>query len=135
MSNRERKEEVERETENLHGILSFLYLRPEPESVKMFKRLRMSDDASDYIAPENSLGISVWPWAKLADGAVVSDPVVFGFFQWNEPMLVGVVNQEESFLEGMRKGPPEAARYCSPLLVNAILAWDGFIRKPTNFAS
>ncbi|KAK1974736.1 hypothetical protein LZ30DRAFT_607281 [Colletotrichum cereale] len=42
---RKRKEELERENEDLHEILRFLYLRPEQEAIEIFKRLRISGDA------------------------------------------------------------------------------------------
>ncbi|GKT81471.1 C6 transcription factor [Colletotrichum tofieldiae] len=69
---------------------------------------------------EDSLNVSAKPWTDLADDAVVSE-LMAGFFQWDEPFVLAFVDQK-SFLEDMRQCSPETARYCSPLLVNAICA-------------
>ncbi|KAF6806544.1 Nitrogen assimilation transcription factor nirA 5 [Colletotrichum sojae] len=45
VSIRRRKEELERENEDLHELLRFLQARPEEEAVEIFKRLRASGDA------------------------------------------------------------------------------------------
>ncbi|KAL0940087.1 Nitrogen assimilation transcription factor nirA 5 [Colletotrichum truncatum] len=45
VSIRKRKEELERENEDLHELLRFLHSRPEEEAVEIFKRLRESGDA------------------------------------------------------------------------------------------
>ncbi|TDZ14670.1 Nitrogen assimilation transcription factor nit-4 [Colletotrichum orbiculare MAFF 240422] len=42
---RRRKDELERENQDLHEFLRYLYARPEEEAVEIFKRLRMSGDA------------------------------------------------------------------------------------------
>ncbi|OHW97528.1 C6 transcription factor [Colletotrichum incanum] len=153
VSIRKRKEELERENEDLHEFLRFLYLRPEQEAVEIFKRLRISGDALQVLeivrsgdlllqrlradrnasSPEpmqtspdavhhfeHSLNVPAKPWTELADDAVVSE-LMAGFFQWDEPFLLVFVD-EKSFLEDMRQCSPETARYCSPLLVNAICA-------------
>ncbi|KAF4815096.1 Nitrogen assimilation transcription factor nit-4 [Colletotrichum siamense] len=49
VSIRKRKEELERENEDLHEFLRFLISRPEEEAFEIFKRLRASGDALEVL--------------------------------------------------------------------------------------
>ncbi|OHX00914.1 C6 transcription factor, partial [Colletotrichum incanum] len=148
---RKRKEELERENTDLHEFLHSLHLRPEGEAVEIFKRFRISGDAIqvlDFVRRGDSflqgvnfdttprdvmltnpdgadrsaglLKVPAKPWTDLANDSIVSE-LITGFFQWDEPALLAFVDQK-SFLEDMRQSSLETARYCSPLLVNAICA-------------
>ncbi|CAI0641093.1 unnamed protein product [Colletotrichum noveboracense] len=153
VSIRKRKEELERENEDLHELLRFLYLRPDEEAREIFRRLRASGNAlevlnavrtadlllqrrqvgegADQVYPklrssENEdshtrlLVVPARPWTTLANDDVVSD-LITSFFLLDATFFLAFVEQE-AFLEDMRSCSPETARYCSPILVNAICA-------------
>lgn len=152
VSIRKRKEELERENDDLHQFLRSLYSRPEEEAIEIFKRLRMSGDALqvlDFVRSGDLLqrlhvGKSASPREPALTNADDLDRPI-GLLKvpakpWTDLANDGLVSElitsfftwdepfllafvdQESFLEDMRKCSPETTIYCSPLLVNAICA-------------
>ena len=60
------------------------------------------------------------PWTEIANNGLVSS-LMSAFFIWDETFYFRFVDRE-SFVEDMLQQDPERARFCSPLLVNAICA-------------
>jgi hypothetical protein len=79
-----------------------------------------SGDSSDYIPMEPPLNVPAKPWTTLTDDDELVSHLVSIFFEWINPYLRNV--EEDLFLDAMRSGDL-TSEYCSPLLVNSILAY------------
>jgi hypothetical protein len=60
------------------------------------------------------------PWTSVAGDGIVSS-LISAFFKWDEPFAYAYVVRD-LFVSDMREGIPSRAKYCSPLLVNALCA-------------
>lgn len=60
------------------------------------------------------------PWTSVAGDGIVSS-LISAFFKWDEPFAYAYIARD-LFLRDMRRGVPPQAKYCSPLLVNALCA-------------
>ncbi|KAF4925805.1 Nitrogen assimilation transcription factor nit-4 [Colletotrichum viniferum] len=116
VSIRKRKEELERENEDLHELLRFLYLRPDEEAREIFRRLRVSGNALEVLNAVRTADLLLQR-RQVGEGA----DQITSFFLLDATFFLAFVEQE-AFLEDMRSCSPETARYCSPVLVNAICA-------------
>jgi hypothetical protein len=77
--------------------------------------------ATDMRALANSpWRVSARPWTLVAGDGVVSE-LISSFFKWDDAFFAPFIDRE-AFLVDMRSNDPTHARYCSPLLVNAICA-------------
>ncbi|KAF4979223.1 hypothetical protein FZEAL_4532 [Fusarium zealandicum] len=73
----------------------------------------------------SSIRVHARPWTTVAGDGLVSQ-LISSFFSWDDTFLYPFIDRQ-SFLDDMRKGEPEGAKYCSPFLVNAICASQCFI--------
>lgn len=80
-------------------------------------KLRSSENEDSHT---RLLLVPARPWTTLANDDVVSD-LITSFFLLDATFFLAFVEQE-AFLEDMRSCSPKTARYCSPVLVNAICA-------------
>lgn len=77
--------------------------------------------AIDMRALANSaLRVSARPWTMVAGDGAVSD-LISSFFKWDDTFFFPFIDRE-AFIEDMRGNEPDTAKFCSPLLVNAICA-------------
>jgi hypothetical protein len=77
-------------------------------------------DEIDATALLNSyIQVPARPWTCIANDGLVSD-LISSFFTWDR-FLYPFVHQQ-AFLQEMRFASAQEAKYCSPLLVNAICA-------------
>ncbi|KAK5659980.1 hypothetical protein OQA88_13445 [Cercophora sp. LCS_1] len=60
------------------------------------------------------------PWTSVAGDGIVSS-LLSAFFKWDEPFSYAYVVRD-LFVSDMRHSKPSQAKYCSPLLVNALCA-------------
>lgn len=60
------------------------------------------------------------PWTVVAADGVVSG-LISSFFSWADTFLYPFIDRE-AFLDDMRRGQPEVAKFCSCFLVNTICA-------------
>ncbi|KAF4431305.1 Nitrogen assimilation transcription factor nit-4 [Colletotrichum fructicola Nara gc5] len=116
VSIRKRKEELERENEDLHEFLRFLISRPEEEAFEIFKRLRASGDALEVLNFVRTADLLLQRRQRGRPSHLITS-----FFLWEAPFFLPFVDQQ-TFLDDMRGCSPEMATYCSPLLVHAICA-------------
>ncbi len=68
----------------------------------------------------SSMRVSARPWTLIAGDGIVSD-LISSFFRWDDIFFFPFIDRE-AFLQDMRSNDPAKAKYCSPLLVNAICA-------------
>jgi len=68
----------------------------------------------------SAIRVPARPWTSVAGDGIVSS-LISAFFKWDEPFAFAYVVRD-LFLRDMRHGVPSQAKYCSPLLVNAICA-------------
>ncbi|KAI9709461.1 MAG: hypothetical protein M1820_003221 [Bogoriella megaspora] len=130
-----------------------LQLRPEEEAFELLRRLRASNnplEVLDFIRHGDLLlncGISAAPtereskidskalelapikvparpWTAVAQDGIVSE-LVSAWFKWDDSFGYPFIDRE-LFINEMRSGNTERARYCSPFLVNAICAFRCF---------
>lgn len=77
--------------------------------------------AIDLLALEDShFKMHARPWTVVAGDGIVS-ALISSFFTWEDTFFYPFIDQP-AFLDDMRNGSPETAKYCSPFLVNAICA-------------
>ncbi|KAK7418274.1 hypothetical protein QQX98_004059 [Neonectria punicea] len=138
------------EQDNVRYRELFLLLRNKPraESEDIFLRLRASDDPlrvleavrqADMLLPDpgsndrlghsqlaklddsalnnSAIKVHARPWTVVIDDGLLSE-LITNLFTWDYCCAV----DRDSFLEDMAAGDAEKARWCSPLLVNAICA-------------
>jgi hypothetical protein len=61
------------------------------------------------------------PWTIVADDGIVSE-LISGFFEVDHLYYIPAIDRD-TFLDDMEKANIREAKYCSPLLVNAICAY------------
>lgn len=64
--------------------------------------------------------VSARPWTKVSDDDEFVSHLVSLWFTWYHPYFNYM--DRDQFIKDMQSGDPENALYCSPFLVNAILA-------------
>ncbi|KAK5651892.1 hypothetical protein OQA88_11551 [Cercophora sp. LCS_1] len=64
------------------------------------------------------------PWTSVAGEGIVSS-LISAYFKWDDPFIYSYIDKE-LFLRDMRCSIPSQAKYCSPLLVNALCALRSF---------
>ena len=74
----------------------------------------------DLALAESRFALNAMPWTRIAPSGLVSY-LLSSFFTHDSPLFLPFVD-EELFLADYRKDDPATARFCSPLLVNAICA-------------
>jgi hypothetical protein len=77
-------------------------------------------DIEESAIQESAIKVSSRPWTGIAGDGVVSH-LISSFMEFDQPFLFSFIDKDR-FVEDMRAGSPERARYCSPFLVNAICA-------------
>jgi len=125
---------------------------PEVEAEEIYRQLRVADKPQDLVHPLGATGLPLTPhrishteeavkalndldnsafassaikvpaqpWTPLAGDGLVSE-LVSAFFTYDHRSRIPFIDQEY-FLDDMQAGSIAKARYCSPLLVNAICA-------------
>ncbi|KAI9150359.1 Nitrogen assimilation transcription factor nirA 5 [Paramyrothecium foliicola] len=147
---RKKYRELTSENEVLRMLLSYIASRPEVEAQYILGRLRrttspqhmveliMSGDlvlqqhlssvvgneceelrnVENAALQESAVRVSSRPWTNLVGDGILSD-LISGFMAYDQPFLFSFIDKAR-FLEDMRAGDPNKAKYCSPFLVNAI---------------
>lgn len=77
-------------------------------------------DIEESAIQESAIKVSARPWTGIAGDGVVSY-LISSFMEFDQSFLFSFIDKDR-FVEDMRAGSPERARYCSPFLVNAICA-------------
>jgi hypothetical protein len=144
---------IETEVDQLRELLNFVHSRPKVEALEIFNRIRLGRDPievlrfikqADVLLPTSpintsngdprlvkldldaledaSIKVRARPWTTVAGDGIVSE-LVSKHFGYTALFCYSVVDQE-LFLADMENGDLERSRYCSPLLVNAICAFE-----------
>jgi hypothetical protein len=133
-----------------HTLFTYIRTRPPDDVAEIVKRIRNSSDVLEVLRfvqdgdltlqqrlqrklpdprmirieadslQETGLRLPARPWTMVAGDGIVSD-VVSRFFDIDQPFYCGMIDHS-SFVSDMRASDTAAARYCSPVLVNAICA-------------
>jgi hypothetical protein len=141
---------LEEENQQLHTLIAFIRTRPPDDVAEIVKRIRNSSDVIEVLRfaqdgdltmqqrlqrklpdprtirieadslQETDLRLPARPWTTVAGDGIVSD-LVFRFFDIDQPFYCAMVDHS-AFVLDMRAAETTAARYCSPMLVNAICA-------------
>lgn len=138
------------ENDKLRRLYDLLHSRPELEAAEIFQLLRTTKDPllllqflEESVLPvqmpaehdvahrdprvekvdagflaNSALKVHARPWTTVAGDGLVSD-LITSFFMWDSTFYFSFVDMQR-FLADMAQGCPEEAKYCSPLLVNAI---------------
>ncbi|KAM4057836.1 C6 transcription factor [Hirsutella rhossiliensis] len=96
-----------------------LLAEPSPTSERAShddRLLRLDQEAHD----SSVIKVPAKPWTVVADDGLVSE-LITEYFTWDHAYLLPSVDRDV-FLQEMRGRDPSTARWCSPLLVNAICA-------------
>lgn len=78
--------------------------------------LRLDQEARDH----SFIAVPARPWTVVVDDGLVSE-LITEYFTWDHAYLLPSVDRDV-FVDEMRSRDPLTARWCSPLLVNAICA-------------
>ncbi|OLN86935.1 Nitrogen assimilation transcription factor nit-4-like protein 4 [Colletotrichum chlorophyti] len=147
--------ELENENAQFRDLFRMVCSKSEDEAAEIFRRIRLSGDpfrvlesirqaemllpspsSNDRIhdsrlaklnekALENSLiRVPAKPWTVVVDDGLVSE-LITDFFSWDNASCFPAIEQN-MFLSDMRAGSLKQAKWCSPILVNAICA----VRSP-----
>jgi hypothetical protein len=140
------------ENERLRELFGLLRQKSKPEAHDILSRIRNSEDPlavwrsikdAELLLPwspaasglrdprleridaealaESHIRVQAQPWTALAGDGIVSD-LVSSFFAWDNTFRFSFIDKD-CFLEDMRRGNPDKARYCSPFLVHAMCAF------------
>lgn len=141
---------LEDENQKLHTLFTYIRTRPPDDVAEIVRRIRSSSDVLEVLRfvqdgdltlqqrlqrklpdprrtrieadslQETGVRLPARPWTSVAGDGVVSD-VVSRFFDIDQPFYCVMVDHS-AFVSDMRAADTVAARYCSPLLLNAICA-------------
>jgi hypothetical protein len=141
---------LEEENHQLHTLFAYIRTRPPDEVAEIVKRIRNSSNLLEVlrfaqdgdltlqqrlqrklpdprmIRPEahslqdNGFRVPARPWTAVAGDGIVSD-LVSRFFDIDQPFYCAMVDHS-ALVSDMRASDTAVARYCSPILVNAICA-------------
>jgi hypothetical protein len=147
---RRKNDFLQREVDQLRELFDYIRTCPEVEAKQVYRQLRTANGLQDLIhlrggsdisskqkhrmsGSENpayepdsdvlansAIRVPARPWTLLAGDDLVSE-LVSAFFTYDHCSGIPFVDQE-CFLADMRAGNIVQARFCSPLLVNAICA-------------
>jgi len=147
---------VEQERDQLKQLFDSLRYRPQNEAYEILHRIRASSGDpvnvlayikhTELLLPSIGLSTALWlpeftkldaesltnspikvtakPWTTVARDSLVSE-LISSFFARDAIYFFANIEQE-AFLADMKDNNPRAAKYCSPLLVNAICAHQSF---------
>jgi len=145
---------LEDENQQLHTLFAYIRTRPPDDVSEIIKRIRNSSDLLEVLRfardgdlslqqrlqrklpdprmirvnaeslQETNLRLPARPWTAVAGNGIVSD-LVSRFFDIDQPFFCAMVDHS-AFVSDIRASDPESARYCSPMLVNAICALGAF---------
>ncbi|KZL77418.1 C6 transcription factor [Colletotrichum tofieldiae] len=147
--------DLETENAQYRDLFRMVCTKSEDEAKEIFRRIRVSGDPirvlesirqAEILLPspttndrvhdsrlakinekalQNSLiRVPAKPWTTVADDGLVSE-LVTDFFSWENASCFPAIEQS-LFVEDMRAGSIKRAKWCSPILVNAVCA----IRAP-----
>jgi hypothetical protein len=141
---------LEEENHQLHTLFAYIRTRPPDDVAEIVKRIRNSSDLIEVLrfAQDGDLSLQqrlqrklpdprtirieadslqgtglrlpARPWTAVAGDGIVSD-LVSRFFDIDQPFYCAMVDHS-AFVFDMRASDTAVARYCSPMLVNAICA-------------
>ncbi|KAK7435675.1 hypothetical protein Landi51_12950 [Colletotrichum acutatum] len=143
--------DLESENVQYRDLFRMVCTKSEDEAKEIFRRIRLSGDplrvlesirqaeillpslpVNDRVsdsrlaklnerAMESSLlRVPAKPWTTVADDGIVSE-LITDFFSWDNASCFPAIEQN-LFLEEMRSGNIKRAKWCSPILVNAMCA-------------
>ncbi|KAI8293824.1 Nitrogen assimilation transcription factor nit-4 [Colletotrichum sp. SAR 10_98] len=149
---------LENENAQYRDLFRMVCSKTEDEAQEIFRRIRVSGDplkvlesirqaeillpspaANERVsdsrlaklndkAMENSLiRVPAKPWTAIADDGLVSE-LITDFFSWENASAFPAVDRD-LFVTDMRAGNVKKAKYCSPILVNAICALRSLVEK------
>ena len=98
-------------------LLQSSNIRPTDQSALADPRVQKLD--ADALA-HSSVKVSARPWTTIAGDGIVSE-LINSFFAFENTFLLPAIDLE-AFLQDMEKRNIGDAKYCSPLLVNALCA-------------
>ncbi|KAK1853531.1 C6 transcription factor [Colletotrichum chrysophilum] len=156
---------LENENAQYRDLLRMVCSKTEDEAQEIFRRIRVSGDplkvlesirqaeillpspaANERVsdsrlaklndkAMENSLiRVPAKPWTAIADDGLVSE-LITDFFSWENASAFPAVDRD-LFVADMRAGNVKKAKYCSPILVNAICALRSpFVERAEQFGA
>ncbi|KAK5991212.1 Notoamide biosynthesis transcriptional activator notL'-like protein [Cladobotryum mycophilum] len=101
---------------------SVLLVNPDdPATMPTTRATHPRANALNLNALSNSpLRVHARPWTIVAGDGIVSD-LISSFFLWDDAFAYPFIDRE-AFLEDMKLGDIDRAKYCSPFLVNAVYA-------------
>ena len=140
------------EVHQLRELINYIRTTSDEDARAVFDRIRLSSDPADALravrnagtllpraVSESSSGgdprleqlefeafqtspikVTAQPWTTVAGDGIVSE-LVSHFFAYDDAYFFSAIHRE-AFLDDMRTQRPEKAKFCSPLLVNAICA-------------
>ncbi|KAF7549675.1 hypothetical protein G7Z17_g6218 [Cylindrodendrum hubeiense] len=142
---------IELENTQYRELFILLRDKPEGESDEIFRRLRVSSDPlrvleaikqAELLLPnpasnerlgnaqlmrynavslrDSAIKVHARPWTTVVDDGLLSE-LLTNLFVWDGMYCFPSIDLE-AFLEDMKSGDVEKAKWCSPLLVNAICA-------------
>ncbi|KAF3804328.1 hypothetical protein GCG54_00000680 [Colletotrichum gloeosporioides] len=156
---------LENENAQYRDLFRMVCSKTEDEAQEIFRRIRVSGDplkvlesirqaeillpspaANERVsdsrlaklndkAMENSLiRVPAKPWTAIADDGLVSE-LITDFFSWENASAFPAVDRD-LFVADMRAGNVKKAKYCSPILVNAICALRSpFVERAKQFGA
>jgi hypothetical protein len=151
---------IQSENAALRDILDRIRLSSAADAADIFQKLRRTSDPLDVVrylrhgdvqmmmdnvvaGPQSQieaealaasrLSLPARPWTKIAGDGLVSE-LVSSFFEWEAQNFFLCV-EEHSFVADMRLRDPPNAKYCSPMLVNAICALKSVCSWPSLISS
>lgn len=145
-----KNESLEEENQQLRSLFDFIRTRPPGDVAEIVKRIRNSSDVLEVLhfvqggdltlqqrlqrklpdprmirieaesLQETKLRLPARPWTTVAGDGIVSG-LVSRFFDIDQPFFCVMVDHS-ALISDMRAPDTAVARYCSPMLVNAICA-------------
>ncbi|KAF9874919.1 C6 transcription factor [Colletotrichum karsti] len=117
----------------LESIRQAEILLPSPASNERVNDSRLAK-LNDKAMEHSLIRVPAKPWTAIADDGLVSE-LITDFFTWENASNFPAI-ERDLFLDNMRAGSVKRAKYCSPILVNAICALRSpFLDRAKQFGS
>lgn len=142
--------QLSRDIATYEELIKNLQIRPEEEASELFRRLRLTkspfevlefvrhgdlllncglptapnehESKIDAVALEHApIKVPAKPWTTVARDGIVSE-LVSAWFKWDDAFGYPFLDRD-AFVDDMRSGDVNRARYCSRFLVNALCAF------------
>nr|XP_036574559.1 C6 transcription factor [Colletotrichum truncatum]KAF6781008.1 C6 transcription factor [Colletotrichum truncatum] len=117
----------------LESIRQAEILLPSPESNERVNDSRLAK-LNEKAMESSLIRVPAKPWTAIADDGLVSE-LITDFFTWENASTFPAIDRD-LFLQDMRAGSVKRAKWCSPILVNAICALRSpFVSRAKQFGS